>query len=330
MRSISSPCIDRLGQIDIHWFLLFDTECALCTNAARRLRDLEVQDLELKSFTEPAIIELFQRSGEPVPTEPTLVRSDGNSLATWTGLAMRLRLVRLIGIRRAADIASLIAVDVRAHTQRNNKKGIVSRRRLLGGTATGAGALIFGAAGPATASPAEHTVVTLSPETRKRVLSHPLIRTAGSVWGTVQDSEITAAKGRGETVAIIPHKDSHAFTVLDINTFQVALTLLPSEESRSLRYYLPSGTPLIEQVVTDGRVETRILTESPAQDSAEPDSVKAFTACFLGCMNAEGVDASWLVSCIGCANGSTLDCVSCTICAGPPGVKWSKECQDLL
>lgn len=314
------------------YFLLFDTECASCTEVAKRLSALQVDGLEVRALTDPAVGQLFAAAGRELPNKPALVRSDGPLRAVWTGFSMRMRLARIIGVGHAAEIANLVALEVRARGARRSSRDGLSRRRMLGGAAAGAGALIFGAAAPAAAASRQgSTVTTLGAATRQRLLASSVLRQASAVWGEVDDEAITAVTGQGEKVALVSHRGSRAVTVLSTTDSEpVAITLLPNAETQSLGYYLPSGAPVVEQTVRDGKLDTHRLTTSP-HGTAEPRGVPEFARCFSICVQAEGdIDAQCIVSCIGCVGGSGLSCVSCGICAGPSAVRCARSCGDEL
>ena len=98
--------------------LLFDAHCVHCTNVARKVRELGIQDLEVVSLRDAEVRRVFQQAGQAVPDGPTLIDTDGDRLVAWTGLAMRIRLARLIGYRRAADMLRLLAAEGKARAGR--------------------------------------------------------------------------------------------------------------------------------------------------------------------------------------------------------------------
>jgi hypothetical protein len=314
------------------FFLLFDTQCPSCTRVAKQLDRLGVRDLEVRSLHDPELAEHFASAGLPAPAGPALVRVEAGSIKVWTGFGMRMRLARLLGFRRATAIVGLVLAEAKARKDRHDGSTTqVTRRRLLGGTAAaGLGALVFGVARPAAAGESGAVVTPLDAQARRRVLANPAVVTGRNVWGEVDEAGISTVTAEGETVVVLLHQGSRAITVVGTEDGAFALTMVPDPGTRSLRYYLPSGSPIAEQTVQGSTVDTHVLTESPHQPPVEPEGVKEFTTCMVGCLNAADISAECLGSCLSCATGSILGCVNCGLCAGPKAYRCVQQCKDFL
>lgn len=308
--------------------LLYDTNCPACTRVAKRLRELNVRDLQVKSLADPDVVAKFGNAGRLVPTRPALIRVDGESLRVWTGFGMRLKLARLLGFGRAGEILELASLEAEARASRRTG---MSRRKLLGRTAIGIGAVVFGSGTvPANADKPARSSAPLGDDAKQRVLSSPAIQESVRVWGELDDSSFTGTESAGVATALVRHRDTNAFTIVDAHGGNLGMTFVFTEE-HTIRYYLPSGHPLGEQVVDSGELRMRELT-TPAPNAVEPtpQGKEAFIRCWLRCMGFEGI-AECFEDCIGCVESpSWPGCTSCALCVGPRGYKCVWECKDQL
>src|SRR5215472_17452763 len=137
--------------------LMFDSDCAACSRAARAVAGMGITGLEVRSLSDPTVHTLLREAGLERPDRPSLLSGEGPAACLATGWGMRRRLARLLGWRRAALVVRLATVEARAHASRARS---VSRRRVLGaGLAVAAGAVtsalvpeVASAAAPGTSS----------------------------------------------------------------------------------------------------------------------------------------------------------------------------------
>lgn len=87
--------------------------------------------------------ELLARAGLAEHMKPVLLVVDGDRVLAYTGWALRWRLARLVGVRRAADIARLAVAEGGARLQAGTG---LSRRGAIGAALAGLGAAVAGAA----------------------------------------------------------------------------------------------------------------------------------------------------------------------------------------
>jgi predicted DCC family thiol-disulfide oxidoreductase YuxK len=317
--------------------LLFDAHCVHCTNVAKQVQSLGIQNLDVASLHDAEVVRTFQQAGQSVPDGPALINADGDRLVVWTGLAMRIRLVRLIGYRRAADILRLLAAEARARAGRRadvDDKSAASgmqRRRLLGGALAGAGAILFGTAQPAAASPAGSAGVPspASAALRDRLLDLTEVRRAVATFGPVQADAITTVKSdQGRSVAVIPHASGKDITLVEVDsTDPMALSMAVG--SNSIRYALTDGRPLVEMTTTaSGEVEVRQV----AADDKSAYNVTAFANCLYICLGARIV-SNCVDRCVSCAQGgfgAIVNCPLCAACAGVNGIDCAVGCRHFL
>jgi hypothetical protein len=246
----------------------------------------------------------------------------------------------MLGVRRAGEIAGLVAAEVEARVARRAGDEGTTRRRLLGGAAAaGAGALIFGTARPsaaATSSPQPGR--PLSAATKQQLLSSPRLQKASRIWGEIDESAVqTAVTEDGEELVVLPHRGkAGAVTTLKLGDDDaVGITVTPNADGTGIRYYMASsGLPLAEQAVRNGQVATSRLDASLAPPGADPVplSREAFVACFVVCV-ATNVTAICINHCVRCAGGglgAIVACPRCAACAGSLGLQCVGRCARLL
>lgn len=112
------------GTVTTSWILAFDAGCRSCTDVVDRVRASTNGKLDTAGLTEPRIRRWRQQAlGEDAPWAPTLLAVDGDEVHAWTGPALSLRLVRLLGMVDSARVVrALNRADIVRHP---------SRRKLL-------------------------------------------------------------------------------------------------------------------------------------------------------------------------------------------------------
>lgn len=130
------------------WILAFDAGCRSCTDVVDRVRACTNGKLTTAGLAEPRIHELRQRAlGEAPPWAPTLLAVDDADVRAWTGPALSMRLVRLLGVADSVRVVrALNHADVLRHPGRRK---LLKAVPLLG---LGAFVLSGGLAAPAMAA----------------------------------------------------------------------------------------------------------------------------------------------------------------------------------
>jgi predicted DCC family thiol-disulfide oxidoreductase YuxK len=90
-------------------YLLFDGGCAVCAALAREVETLSGGRLGVRSLRDPEVRALLDRARPGWRWEPMLLEIEGERVRVFTGLAMRWRLVQLLGPVRALRVAQVVA-----------------------------------------------------------------------------------------------------------------------------------------------------------------------------------------------------------------------------
>jgi predicted DCC family thiol-disulfide oxidoreductase YuxK len=90
-------------------WLLYDAGCSLCAALAREVEALSGGRLRVRSLREPEIQALLDRARPGWQWEPMLVEIEGERVRVFAGLAMRWRLVQVLGPVRALRVAQAVA-----------------------------------------------------------------------------------------------------------------------------------------------------------------------------------------------------------------------------
>lgn len=107
-------------------YLLFDSGCSMCNGLAKGVERESVGRLALLSLREPRVQTLLAQARPDWRWEPTLVEVEGDKTHVFTGMAMRTRILAVVGPRRAWRIAQLVA-----KSQMPTQAADASRRQLL-------------------------------------------------------------------------------------------------------------------------------------------------------------------------------------------------------
>lgn len=110
-------------------YLLFDSACSTCSGLAEEVERESAGLLEAKSLRDPEMHQLLEQAHAPRRWEPTLIEITPGGPRVYTGINMRVRLVRGLGVRRSARMMRVVlreVVDAAATAEPDP-----SRRRLL-------------------------------------------------------------------------------------------------------------------------------------------------------------------------------------------------------
>lgn len=314
------------------YLLLFDSHCASCSRVARLVRDLEIAQLDTASLHQPDVQHLFESAGLPVPGKPALINTAGHHLQVWTGLAMRVRLTRVIGVRRASSILRLVAAEAAARSERAGSTRQLGRRGVLGAAAAGIGAVVLGPAAAAGAKPdGDVSLGEMTAAVRQRVLASKPAREAVAAWGPIDTASVNLVTGGdGTKVAALPHTEGSAVTYVEAAATDpvAAVTIVTDSAAGSLRYHTTTGVPVVEQKAgPDGKVQTKQLAQPDG--TAQPDSAATFAVCMYVCLDAK-IDQNCVNTCASCGQGgwgAIVNCPLCGACAGVNGVKCAYDCR---
>ena len=90
-------------------YLLFDGGCSVCAALAREVETLSGGRLGVRNLRDPEIQVLLNRARPGWRWEPMLVEIDGEQVRVFAGLAMRMRLLQILGPARALRVARAVA-----------------------------------------------------------------------------------------------------------------------------------------------------------------------------------------------------------------------------
>ncbi|GBC78604.1 hypothetical protein HRbin08_02100 [bacterium HR08] len=90
-------------------YLLYDSGCSVCAALAREVEALSAGRLGVRSLREPEVQAMLNRAKPGWRWEPMLLEIEGERIRVFTGLAMRMRLLQLLGPARALRVAQAVA-----------------------------------------------------------------------------------------------------------------------------------------------------------------------------------------------------------------------------
>ena len=89
-------------------YLLFDSGCSICAELAQAVEQATHGGLEARSLRDPAMQRLLAQARPHWRWQPTLLEVEGERVRAFTGLALGLRLMGVLGPRRAMSLAKLV------------------------------------------------------------------------------------------------------------------------------------------------------------------------------------------------------------------------------
>lgn len=94
-------------------YFLFDAGCGSCSGIARQIAEEVGDTLTVRSLAELEMNQILDKALPGWKWEPTILEVDGENAQAYVGIFMRLRLIQLLGIRKAWRIARIVfqAVD---------------------------------------------------------------------------------------------------------------------------------------------------------------------------------------------------------------------------
>ena len=90
-------------------WLLYDAGCSVCAALAREVEALSGGRLRVRSLRDPEVQALLDRARPGWQWEPMLVEIEGERARVFAGLAMRMRLLQILGPARALRVAQAVA-----------------------------------------------------------------------------------------------------------------------------------------------------------------------------------------------------------------------------
>lgn len=141
----SSPNDDlRPNELSSEWFLAYDASCDTCVGLASSVDEVADGRLDIVSLYAPTVVAWRAEAlGSNTSWTPTLLRVRGSKVEAWTGRGLVVRLTRLIGVRRAWQLAELLGDRIEATSAAPSSSAVLDRRRMLLGLSGVAAGLIL-------------------------------------------------------------------------------------------------------------------------------------------------------------------------------------------
>jgi hypothetical protein len=308
--------------------LVFDSDCAACSGAARAVAEMGITGLEVRGLSDPAVAALLREAGLERPNGPALLSGEGATARLATGWAMRRGLARLVGWRRASLIARLVSIEARARAARS---GSVSRRRVIGaGLAVAAGTVtsaLLPEAASAAAPQASTGLVPASDAETQRALGSAAVQTARATWGALHAAGVASDGTTSVLVFEFTNQPGLALLV-DSSTTASGRTALAVRQAAAnggaLEFFGADGTALGSVSLASGKV----VATAPAAPSINIPTAKI--RCFLHCLGAH-LQASCILTCHTCVTtpnpfSRIVACAHCIVCAGPSAIRCAEHC----
>jgi predicted DCC family thiol-disulfide oxidoreductase YuxK len=311
------------GWSDMTRYLLFDAQCLACESAAKAAERAAGGRLTAVSLNDPRMGELLTSARPGWKREPTLLEvGEGTPVRVYTGSRLAVRLVRLLGPRRASQVLAAVGrstAEIKAgHTG-------VSRRQALVGAGGIVGAVIAGAAIAKVSSAhggyERHAALTDSVE-HSAAVRQAIASFGQADWAHAQQFGL----GGSATGYVIPLASAGTALALvrgGSSEQGVVLRSAAHGNGGELRLYTPRGTLASTLLVSkDGVTAQPVLT---AYD--DPDVPLITKACFLSCIYR--VDERCYEICkVAAETGDPWTSAVCVACAGTSVARCLWDCRN--
>jgi predicted DCC family thiol-disulfide oxidoreductase YuxK len=312
--------------------LVFDGDCAACSRAAQAVARMDIAGLEVRSWSDPAVLALLREAGLEEPDGPALLSGEGAQAQLATGWAMRRQLARLMGWRRATRIVRLVSIEGRARVARAARAGAISRRGVLGtGLAAAAGALgslLLPDVASAATSPSPAGVTPASDAELQTALASASVQRAIGTWGPATAAGVVHD---GKTsVLVLAFTNTPEVALLVDNAAglppgsRLAVAVQKDPAHGTLSFFGTDGAPFGSLSVSSGRV---VVHEAPAIPTGIPTWR---IRCFIACLGAH-LSAQCILTCHTCVTtwnpwSRAISCFHCLVCAGPEAIRCARHC----
>jgi len=325
-------------------FLLFDHHCMACSKLARDIEGIVDGKLVPASIHDPEMQRLLSRARPTWRMEPTLITVDDERIRVYTGMRMRLRLLPLLGLRRAGRVAWSVrqaGLPVLPHPQAAEPENVVGRRRFLQRMGAVAGGLLLSTrlapnpARAAAASALQIDPVAAGDPVLAQLQQMGAAQEATAHFGALDWTQVRRAvppnhvdrplymipfSGAGSSVATILYLDNPTS-----GRFGMVATVSDiSANGYTFAAHAPTGIPLSTTQFQRGQKPQTAL--APALSGAgaagvHPD-IGVNPTCFFVCLFTAWAHEGYLDYCEAvcgqCLGGDPLLCVA--LCAGPCGI----------
>jgi len=89
-------------------YLLYDAGCSRCATLAANIETVAAGRLGLKDMRDTELNALLDQHAPSRKWEPMVLETDGDRVRVYSGLAMRTKMVQVLGIGKALEVARLV------------------------------------------------------------------------------------------------------------------------------------------------------------------------------------------------------------------------------
>lgn len=301
-------------------YLLFDSGCSTCSGISKSIREITGSALVPRSLREPMIREMLDKVRTGWKWEPMVLEHDGEVARVFSGLHMKLRLLRVLGIRKAFKVAKLVGRHLLAAEDLNSERRDFLSKSLRGAAVLGAfwiGAdalLKVAEAGPNGPSSIARSKGVVSYEQvyqdlseLRAVIKHREASRSGTVQFVRNDNGSRMTLIRGTTMMTVVTNRHGQVTITDFNgrQAQVAFSL---EENQWL-YLTPESKDVVDDNATDISLMGAVVNDFPPSKPNTSRSSKEgeFTIAVVddGGGGGGGTIPKTCVGCVGTWGGGT-------------------------
>lgn len=267
------------------YVLAFDAGCLSCNKLAARVQAIVGERLAVEALNSPSV-EVWRREafGDSPPWTPTLLRLSSSGTRAWTGRRMTVQLARVVGPRKAGELARALADSASLSGMGESRRGFL---KLVPRTAAGVGLMWVGLDLTQGAQAASWVKLTDSEVTGASGTAHKhphfaILRDYFSARG------YTEAVGKDGGVRNTSTGDRKLFTTLKLGTSKTNFvnihTALSPGASLVARKWVISDNRLIHAgsyyVAGDGSVRVALTSSSCFWDCLALEC----TTCAEGCI----------------------------------------------
>lgn len=322
-------------------FLLFDSNCTACSSTAHRVTELGRGRIAPRSLQDPAVrAQLDELRPGWTTDEPLIIEETSDGARVLSGVAMRRRIVKEVGIRHGLELWRL---SREASAMREPAAGMTRMRFLRRAAAVAGGAALAGtgaasAAGAKGNGASRSATELLGSDTRavQRLRSSRAVAEAGHAFDGADLTgalRVPATAETPETLVVALRKEAVLVVADHATASETGLVLQSAQTSSGLEivWKQPNGSPIgTTRVERGGRVRSVAATGATFVDgrrtSAGAGAAVPFIECFIACVGLSGV-AGCADDCLSCAvTRNIIACAKCGACAGPKAIKCARTC----
>ncbi len=326
-------------------YLLFDAGCLTCHSMANAVETASSGWLVVRSLSNQDVQQQLAQAKPQWKWEPTLLEVEQDRISAYTGMQLRLKLLRGLGPQRTWQTIQLMRRAIEPQEILNPQ-----RRRFFTRSSAVLGGLLLGIGG-GTLTPSQNALAHTSSQAPQFHTSHLAVDIAqhqlaksqtfheatkylGSPnWEQTYAYQSVDGHSKGLVLFFPSMHEAQSSTFLAIDdplssTTTIALIGQLTDKGNNhaeLAWKTHKGIVIATQTFQDGKGTVITAPQMTHPDlQVHPD----FNfECFTGCLGAS-VSTQCALYCLNCALGAgLLICGVCGVCAGPAGVICASNCN---